>query len=118
MGIPDHLTYLPRNLYVDQEIAVRNGHETTDQFKIGKRVWQDCILSLCLFNFSAENMMWNAGLDESQARIKIAWRNINSLRDAHDTTVMGKSEEKLKESLDEGERGEWKSWLETQHSKN
>ena len=118
MGIPDHLTYLPRNLYVDQEIAVRNGHETTDQFKIGKRVWQDCILSLCLFNFSAENMMWNAGLDESQARIKIAWRNINSLRYAHDTTVMGKSEEELKESLDEGERGEWKSWLETQHSKN
>ena len=75
-------------------------------------------MSLCLVNFFAENMMWNAGLDESQARNKIAWRNINSLRYADDTTVMAESEEELKQSLDEGERGEWKSWLETQHSKN
>ena len=106
MGIPDLLTCLLRNLYAGQEATVRTGHGTTDWFQIGKGVCQGCILSPCLFNLYAEYVMKNTGLEETQAGIKIAWRNINSLRYAHDTTVMGKSEEELKESLDEGERGE------------
>ena len=88
-----------------------------DWFQIVKGVGQSCILSPCLFDFYAEYIMWNAGLDESQAGIKIARRNINNLRCADDTTLMAESEEEHKESLDEGERGEWKSWLKTPHSK-
>ena len=80
MGIPDHLTCLLRNLYAGQEATVRTGHGTTDQFQIGKGVCQGCILSPCLFNLYAEYIMQNAGLHESQAGIKIAGRNINSLR--------------------------------------
>ena len=80
MGIPDHLTYLPRNLYTGQEATVRTRHGMTDWFQIGKKVHQGCILSPCLFNFYAEYIMQNAELGEAQAGIKIAWRNINSLR--------------------------------------
>ena len=80
MGIPDHLTGLLRNKYVGQEAIVRTGHGTTDLFKIGKGVQQGCMLSPCLFDLYAENIMWNAGLDEAQAGIKIAGRNINNLR--------------------------------------
>ena len=99
MGIPDHFTCLLRNLYVDQEATVRNGHGTTDWFKIRKGVCQGCILSLCLFNLYAEYIMRNARLDESQAGIKIAERNINNLRYADDTILMAESEEKLKNLL-------------------
>ena len=80
MGIPDHLTCLLRNLYAGQEATVRTGHGTTDWFQIGKGVCQGCILSPCLFNFYAEYIMWNAGLDEEQDGINIARRNINNLR--------------------------------------
>ena len=90
MGIPDHLSYLLRNLYACQEATVRMGHRKTDWFQIGKRVRQDYILSSCLFNFYAEYIMWNAGLDEAQAGIKIAGRNINNLRYADDTTLWQK----------------------------
>ena len=103
MGIPDHLTCLLRNLYAGQEAAVRTGHGTTDWFQIGKGVRQGCILSPCLFNLYAEYIMRNAGLDEAQAGIKIAGRNINDLRYADDTILMAESEE---EPLDEGEREE------------
>ena len=96
MGIPDHLTCLLRNLYAGQEATVKTGHETTDWFQIGKAVCQGCILSPCLFNFYAEYIMRNAGLEEAQAGIKIAGRNINSLRYADDTTLMAESEEELK----------------------
>ena len=99
MGIPDHLTCLLRNLYAGQEVTVRTGHETTDWFQIGKGVRQDCILSLCLFSLYAEYIMRNAGLEEVQAGIKIAGRNINNLRYADDTTLMAKSEEELKSLL-------------------
>ena len=91
MGIPDHLTCLLRNLYAGQEVTVRTGHETTDWFQPGKRVRQGCILSPCLFNFYAEYIIRNAGLEEAQAGIKIAWRNINNLRHADDTTLMAES---------------------------
>src|SRR5574342_143828 len=87
MGIPDHLTCLLRNLYAGQEARVRTGHGTTDWFQIGKRVRQSCILSPCLFNLYAEYIMRNAGLEEAQAGIKIAGRNINNLRYADDTTL-------------------------------
>ena len=87
MGIPDHLTCLLRNLYVGQEATVRTGHGTKDWFQVGKRVYQGCTLSLCLFNFYAEYIMRNAGLEEAQAGIKIAGRNINNLRCADDTTL-------------------------------
>ena len=96
MGIADHLTYLLRNLYAGQEATVIIGHGTTDWFQIGKEVHQGCILSPWLFNFSAEYIMRNAGLEEAQAGIKIAWRNINNLRYADDTTLMAESEEELK----------------------
>ena len=96
MGIPDHLICLLRNLYAGQEATVRNRHGTTDWFPIGKGVCQGCILSPCLFNFYAEYIMRNAGLDEAQAGIKIARRNINNLRYADDTTLMAESEEELK----------------------
>ena len=93
MGIPDHLTCLLRNLYAGQEATVRTGHGTTDWFQIGKGVGQGCILSPCLFNFYAEYIMRNTGLNESQAGIKIPRRNINNLRYADDTTLMAESEE-------------------------
>ena len=91
MGIPDHLTCLLRNLCAGQEAAVRTVHGTTDWFQIRKGVCQGCILSPCLFNFCAEDIMWNAGLDEPQAGIKIAGRNINNLWYADDTTLMTES---------------------------
>ena len=90
MGIPDHLTYLLRNLYAGQEATVRTGHGTTDWFQIGKGVCQGCILSPCLFNLHEEYIMRNAGLDESQAGIKIAGRNINNLRYAVDSNLWQK----------------------------
>ena len=96
MGIPDHLICLLRNLYAGQEATVRTGHGTTDWFQIGKGVCQGCILSPCLFNLYAEYIMRNAGLEETQAGIKIAGRNINNLRYADDTTLMALSEEELK----------------------
>ena len=95
-GIPDHLICLLGNLYAGQEATVRTGHGTTDWFQIRKGVRQGCILSLCLFNFNAEYIMRNAGLEEAQAGIKIARRNINNLRYADDTTLMAESEEELK----------------------
>ena len=103
MGIPDHLTCLLRNLYAGQEATVRTGHGTTDWFQIGKGVCQGCILSACLFNFYAEYIMRNAGLEEAQAGIKTAGRNINNLRYADGTTLMAEIKEEL---LDEGKRGE------------
>ena len=99
MGIQDHLTCLMRNLYAGQEAIVRTGHGTTDWFQIGKGVRQGCILSPCLFNLYAEYIMRNARLDEAQAGIKIARRNINNLRYADDTTLMAESEEELKSLL-------------------
>ena len=100
MGIPDHLTCLLRNLYAGQEATVRTGHGTTDWFQIGKGVVrQGCILSPCLFNLRAENIMRNVGLDEAQAGIKIAGRDINNVRYADDTTLMAESEEELKSLL-------------------
>ena len=105
MGIPDHLTFLLRNLYAGQETAVRTGHGTTDWFQIGKGVCQGCILSPCLFNLYAEYIMRSAGLDEAQAEIKIAGRNIDNLRYTDDTTLMTESEE-LKSLLNESESGE------------
>ena len=99
IGIPNHLTYLLRNLYADHEATVRTGHGTTDWFQIEKGVCQICILSPCLFNLYAEYIMSNAGLDEAQAEIKIAGRNINNLRYANETTLMAESKEKLKNLL-------------------
>ena len=99
MGIPDHMTCLLRNLYADQEATVRTGYGTTDWFQIGKGVRQGCILSPCLFNLYSEYIMRNAGLDEAQAGIKTAGRNINNLRYADDTTLMAESEEELKNLL-------------------
>ena len=99
MGIPGHLTCLLRNLYTDQEPTVRTGHGTTDWFQIGKGVRQGCLLSPCLFNSYAEYITRNTGLEEAQAGIKIARRNINNLRYADDTTLMAKSEEELKSLL-------------------
>ena len=93
MGIPDHLICLLRNLYAGQEATVRSGHRTTDWFQIEKGVCQGCILSPCLFNLHAENIMRNAGVDKAQAGIKIARRNINNLRYADDTTLMAESKE-------------------------
>ena len=107
-GIPDHLTCLLRNLYTGQEATVRTGHGTTDWFKIGKEVWQCCILSPWLFNCYIEYTIQNAGLDELQAGTKIAWRNINNLRYADDITLMTEGEEELKNLLmrakDKGEK--------------
>ena len=99
MGIPDHLTCLLRNLYAGQEATVRTGHGTTDWLQIGKGVHQGCELSPCLFNLYAEYIMRNPGLDEAQAGIKSAGRNINHLRYADDTTLMAESEEELKSLL-------------------
>ena len=112
MGIPDHLTCLLRGLYAGQEAILRTRHGTTNWLKTGKGVCQGCILSPCFFNFYAENIIWNAGLDESQAGIRIAGRNISNLRYADDTTLMA-------------ERASWWEWkrrvkklTKTQHSKN
>ena len=99
MGIPDHLTCLLRNLYAGQDATVRTGHGTTDWFQIQKGDRQGCILSPCLFNFYAEYIMRNAGLDETQAGIKIARRNINNLRYSDNTTLMAECEEELKSLL-------------------
>ena len=99
MGIADHLTSLLRNLYAGQEATVRTGHGTTDWFQIGKAVHQGCILSPCLFNLYAEYIMRNAGLEEAQAGIKTAGRNINNFRYADDTTLMAESKKELKSLL-------------------
>ena len=99
MGIPDHLTHLLRNLYAGQEATVRTGHGTTDWFQIGKGVHQGCILSPCLFNSYAEYIMRNARLEEAQAGIKIARRNINNLRYANNITLIAESEKVLKSLL-------------------
>ena len=96
MGIPDHLTCLLRNLYAGQEATVRTGHGTMDWFRTGKGVRQGCILSPCLFNFYAEYIMQNAGVDVAQTGIKIDGRNIDNLRYTDDTTLMAESEEELK----------------------
>ena len=109
MGRPDHLTCLLRNLYAGQETTVRTGHGTTDWFQIGEGGHQGCILSPCLFNLYAEYIMRNAGLDEVQAGIKIAGRNINNLRYADDTTLMAESAEELKSLLMKVKSGERKS---------
>jgi len=112
MGIPDHLTCLLRNVYVGQEVTVKTGHVTTDWFQTGEGVHQDCILSPCLFNFYADYIMRNARLDEAQAGIKIAGRNINNLIYVDDTTLMAESEEELKNFLmrvtEESEKGDLK----------
>ena len=112
------LTCLLRNLYADQEATVRTGHGTTDWFQTGKGVHQGCILSPCLFNLYAEYIMRNAGLEETQAGIKIARRNINNLRYADDTILMAESEEGLKSLLVKVKEEKRNSWLKTQHSKN
>ena len=106
MGISEHLTHLLRNLYAGQEAIVRTRHGTTDWSQIGKGVHQSCILSPCLFNFYAEYIMRNAGLEEAQAGIKTSRRNTNNLRYANDTTLMAESEEELKSLLMKSERGE------------
>ena len=106
MEIPGHLTCLMRTLYAEQEATVRNRHGTADWVKILKGDYQHSILSPCLFNFYAEYIMRNAGLDEAQSGIKIARRNITNLRYADDSNLMSESEEELKEPLDESERGE------------
>ena len=117
MEIPDHLTCLLRNLYAGQKATVRTGHGTTHWFQIGKGVRQGCILSPCLFNLYAEYIMRNDGLEEAEAGIKLAGRNINNLRYADDTTLMAESEEKLKSLLikvkEESEKG-----LKSQHPEN
>ena len=118
MGIPDHLICLLINLYAGQEATVRTGRGTTDWFQIGKEVRQGCILSPCLFNFYAEYIMRNAGLEEAQAGIKIAGRNINNLRYADDTTLMAESEEELKSLVMKVKVESGKSWLKAQHSEN
>ena len=118
MGIPDHLTCLLRNLCAGQEATVRTGHGTTDWFQIGKGVRQGCILSPCLFNLYTEYIMRIAGLEEAQAGIKIAGRNINNFRYADDTTLMAESEEELKSLLMKVKEESEKSWLKAQHSEN
>ena len=99
MGIPDHLTHFLRYLYAGQEATVRTGHGTTDWFQIWKGVYQGCILSSCLFNFYAEYIMQNARLDNSQAGIKIPWRNTHNLRNEDDTTRMAENQQELKSLL-------------------
>ena len=118
MRIPGHLTCLLKNLYAGQEATVRTGHGTTDWFQIGKGVCQGCILSPCLFNLYAEYIMRNAGLEEAQAAIKIAGRNINNLRYAGDTTLMAESEEELKSLLMKVKEKSGESWLKDQYSEN
>ena len=98
MGIPDYMICLLRNMYTGQEATVKNGNGTIDWFQIGKGGHQGCTLLPCLFSLYAEHIMRNAGLDEAQAEIKIAWRNINNFRYANDTTLMVQNEEELKAS--------------------
>ena len=117
MGIPDHLTCLLRNLYAGQEATVRTGRGTTDWFQIGKGVCQGCILSPCLVNLYAEYSMRNPGLEETQAGIKIAGRNINNLRYADDTTLMAESEE-LKSLLMKMKEESEKVGFKAHHSEN
>ena len=112
------MTCILRNLYAGQEATVRTGHGTTDWFQIGKEVRQGCILSPCLFNLYAEYIMRNAGLEEAQAGIKIAGRNLNNLRYADDTTLMAESEEELKSLLMKMKEESKKSWLKAQHLEN
>ena len=116
MGNQYHLTCLLRNLYAGQEATVRTGHGTTDWFQIGKGVHQVCILSPCLFNLYAEYIMKNTGLEEAQAGIKIARRNINNLRYADDAILMAEREEELNSLLMKVKKRQLKSWLNTQHS--
>ena len=116
IGIPDHLTCILWNLYAGQEATVRTKHGAMDWFNTGKGVWQGCMLSPGLFNLYAEYIMWDAGLDEAQAGIKIFRRNINNLRYAYVITLVTESEEELKNLLMK-RKGEWESWLKTQHSK-
>ena len=116
--LEDHLTFLLGNLYAGQEAIVRAGHETTDWFQIGKGICQGCILSPCLFNLYAEYIMRNAGLNEAQAGIKIAGKNINNLRYADDTTFMAESEEELKSLLMKVKEESEKVGLKTQHSES
>ena len=118
MGITDHLTCLLRNLYGGQEATVRTGHGTTDWFQIGKGVHRGCILSPCLFDLYAEYIMGNSGLDEAQAGVKIAGRNINNLRYTDDTTLMAERGEELKSVLMKVKEESGKSWLKTQHSED
>ena len=118
VGIPDYLTCLLRNLYSSQEATVRAGYETMDWFQIWKGIRQGCILSPCLFNLYAEYIMQSVGLDEAQAGIKIAGRNINNLRYADDPTLMVESEEEPKSLLMKVKEESGKRWLKTQHSKN
>ena len=116
IGTPDQLTCLLRNLSAGQEATVRTGHGTTDWFQIGKGICQGCILSSCLFNLYADDIRRNAGLEEAQAGIKIAGRNINNFRYADDTTLMVESEEELKSLLMKVEEESGKSWFKAQHS--
>ena len=118
MGLPNHLTYLLRNVYAGQEATVRTGHETTDWFQIGKGICQGCILSPCLFNIYAQYILRNAWLGEAQAGIKIAGRKINNLRYADDTTLTAESDKELKSLLMKVKEESEKSWLKTQHSEN
>ena len=118
MGIPDYLTCLLKSLYAGQEATVRTGHGTTDWFQIRKGVNQGCILSPCLFSLYAEYVMRNAGLNEAQAGIKIARRNINNLRYADDTTLMTESEEELKSLLMKLKEESENSWHKAQPSEN
>ena len=118
MEIPAHLTCLLRNLYAGQEATVRTGHGITDWFQIGKGVRQGCILSPCLFNFYAEYIMRNAGLEEAQAGIKIAGGNINNLRYADDSSLMAESKEELKSLLMKVKEESGKRWIKTQYSKS
>ena len=106
MGVPDHLICLLRNLFAGQEATARTGHGTTDWFQIGKGVRQGCILSPCLFNLYAEYIRRNAGLEEAQAGIKIAGRNLNNLRYTDDATITAESHRETEEPLDESEKGE------------
>ena len=118
MRIPDHLTSLLRNLCADQEPTVRTVHGTVGWFQIGKRVHEGCILSPCLFNLYAEYVKRNARLEEAQAGIKIAGRNLNNLRYADDTTLMAKSEELKSLLMEVKEESEKVGWLKTQHLEN
>ena len=118
MGIPDHLTCFLRNLYAGQEATVRTGHGTTDWVQIGEGVCQDSILSPCLFNFYAEYIMRNAGLEDAKAGIKIAGRNVYNLRYADDITLMAESEEELKSLLMKVKEESEKVELKAQHSEN
>ena len=112
VGIPDHLICLLRKLYADQEATVRTGHGITDWFQIGKGIRQGCILSPCLFNSSAEYIIWNAGLEEAQTGVlKVAWRNTNNLRYADDTTLMAENEDELKSLLMKVKEGSEKAGL-------